>query len=89
MAAVRQPQRTQRLDQALAQRLVIGVAEVDMGDMLDIAGEIGVLASRGVVDQLVRHAQVPVPIAAWMPPTAFTAITASAPACFSAQRLAR
>ena len=52
-------QRTQRLDQALAQRLVIGVAEVDMGDMLDIAGEIGVLASRGVVDQLVRHAQVP------------------------------
>ena len=59
MAAVPEPQRTQRLNQALAQRLVIGVAEVDMGDMLDIAGEIGVLASGAVVDQLVRHAQVP------------------------------
>ncbi|MNC40343.1 hypothetical protein D3C75_890430 [compost metagenome] len=46
-------------DQLGAQVFGIGMGEVDVGDMIQLAFVEGVLAPPGVVDQLVRHAEVP------------------------------
>lgn len=45
-------------DQPLAQQLAVGIAEVDMGDRFQVIGEIGVLTTAGVIDQLMGHAKM-------------------------------
>ncbi|MOA10356.1 hypothetical protein D3C78_1302420 [compost metagenome] len=59
MPAVRIAFGLQRTDQLGAQVFGIGMGEVDVGDMIQLAFVEGVLAPPGVVDQLVRHAEVP------------------------------
>ena len=49
----------ERGNQLLTQRLAVGKAEIDMSDVFQIIGEIGVLAPAGVVDDLMRHAEMP------------------------------
>ena len=49
----------QRCNKSRAQRFAVGIAEVDVGHLLQIIGKVGVLATAGVVDQLVRHAEMP------------------------------
>ncbi|MNZ94403.1 hypothetical protein D3C78_1135090 [compost metagenome] len=59
MTAVAHAFRRQCRNQLLTQRFAVGVAEVDMGDVLQVIGKVGVLTTAGVVDQLMRHAEMP------------------------------
>ena len=59
MAAVTDAFSGQRRDQLLTQRFAVGIAEIDVRDLLQIIGKVSVLATTGVVDQLMRHAKMP------------------------------
>ena len=59
VAAVGATLASQRVNQLLTQRFGVGITEVDMSHVLQIVCEIGMFATAGVVDQLMRHTKMP------------------------------
>lgn len=89
MAAEGKALRGEGGDQALAQRLVVGIAEVDMRHLFELTFEKRMRSTIGVIDDLVRYAEVPRAHRSVDAAHRVDRHDALSPASFSAQRFAR